>query len=68
MDSLFFLVSLCGVAWLVVWSLRDHERPIRPWSPFDMRPPVSGDPRAADPAGGARRRLHPAAVRRGRVP
>jgi hypothetical protein len=44
MDSVFFLVILCGVAWLVFWSLRDHQRPTHSWSPFDMRDPPRIDP------------------------
>ena len=47
MASLLFLCALGGVAWLVFWSLRDHQQLNHPWSPFDMRysaPPVPRRP------------------------
>jgi hypothetical protein len=36
-DSLWFLVGCVGFAWLVLWSLRDFDRPSRWFWPFDAR-------------------------------
>lgn len=37
MDALYYLSSLIGVAWLVVWAIRQEGDKKQPWSPFDMR-------------------------------
>jgi hypothetical protein len=36
MDSFYFLCSLIGIGWLVIWSVQ-AEKKSGGWSPFDMR-------------------------------
>ena len=39
MDALYYLSSLIGVVWLVVWTIRKESNLRQSWSPFDIREP-----------------------------
>lgn len=32
--------TLIAVAWLCIWSVKDHSRPSKTWWPFAMRAPA----------------------------
>jgi hypothetical protein len=44
MSSILLGLTLIGVAWLSIWSVKDHERPSKTWWPFAMREPVQRKP------------------------
>lgn len=37
MTGVLYLCELIAFAWLVMWTLRDPERPTELWWPFDMK-------------------------------
>lgn len=44
MDTIYFVLMLCGVAWLAVWSVLPADRKIGGWWPFDMVEPGAPPP------------------------
>jgi hypothetical protein len=50
LNSLFYLVMLIGVGWLMIWAILPPEQRAKGWWPFDMRdeaPPEAQDEAAA---------------------
>lgn len=39
MDALFYLASLIGVVWLVIWTIQMEGGKKPRWSPFDIKEP-----------------------------
>jgi hypothetical protein len=59
MSSVLLGLTMLAVAWLVIWTGKDHSRPSKAWWPFAMR--ESGAPKKAA-VGRARSRLPPRAA------
>jgi hypothetical protein len=41
MSSFLLGLTLLAVAWLAIWSVKDHTKPSKTWWPFAMREPVA---------------------------
>ena len=40
MSGILLGLTLIAVAWLSIWSVKDHSRPSKTWWPFAMREPA----------------------------
>jgi hypothetical protein len=40
MSGVLLGLTLIAVAWLSIWSVKDHSRPSETWWPFAMREPA----------------------------
>jgi hypothetical protein len=41
MNAILLGSTLVAVAWLAIWSVKDHSRPSKTWWPFAMREPTA---------------------------
>jgi hypothetical protein len=58
MDSVLLGLTLLAVAWLAIWSVKDHSQPSKSWWMFAMRdaPSAPGDTEAGAAGRTGRRR------------
>jgi hypothetical protein len=64
MNSLYFLASLIGIAWLCVWSVLPRPGAGKGWWPFDMRADARGSATGQDEPAQRRSRDAPPSRRR----
>lgn len=57
MSSILLGLTLIAVAWLAIWSVKDHSRPSKTWWLFEIRHPELPDDRQLPYRPGVRARV-----------